>query len=83
MAPPVHPATAAEAAETARWSERKWVWIPDDKEGYVAGYVNRENDFEADDRSQVRRGASYSLSPPLVWYSNDFIDAFGIAGITE
>ena len=39
---------ASEAADTARFSERKWVWVPDEKEGYVAGYVNRENEIEAE-----------------------------------
>ena len=30
------------AAAQAEFNEKKWVWVPDDKEGYLAGWVVRE-----------------------------------------
>jgi myosin heavy chain 9/10/11/14 len=41
-------AAATEAARAAEFNEKKWVWVPDDKEGYVAGWVHKEeaNDGE-------------------------------------
>ena len=32
------------AAAQAEFNEKKWVWVPDDKEGYLAGWVVREED---------------------------------------
>ena len=32
------------AAAQAEFNEKKWVWVPDDKEGYMAGWVIREED---------------------------------------
>ena len=32
------------AAAQAEFNEKKWVWVPDDKEGYLAGWVAREED---------------------------------------
>ena len=32
------------AAAQAEFNEKKWVWVPDDKEGYLAAWVNREED---------------------------------------
>ncbi|GAA5854033.1 hypothetical protein JCM9279_003771 [Rhodotorula babjevae] len=28
----------------AQWSQRKWVWVPDDRNGYLAGWVVKDND---------------------------------------
>ena len=36
--------TARIAAAQAEFNEKKWVWVPDDKEGYLAGWVAREED---------------------------------------
>lgn len=33
---------ARAAALQAEFNEKKWVWVPDDKEGYLAGWVNKE-----------------------------------------
>lgn len=41
-------ATAVEAARTAEFNERKWVWVPDDKDGYVSGYVFKEDGNEGE-----------------------------------
>lgn len=38
-----HSAEAAKAAALqAEFNEKKWVWVPDDKEGYLSGWVTRE-----------------------------------------
>ncbi|ESK85274.1 myosin type ii heavy chain [Moniliophthora roreri MCA 2997] len=34
---------ARAAAQQAEFNEKKWVWVPDDKEGYLAGWVNKED----------------------------------------
>ena len=33
---------ARAAALQAEFNEKKWVWVPDAKEGYLAGWVNKE-----------------------------------------
>ncbi|KAF9036121.1 hypothetical protein BDZ89DRAFT_946679 [Hymenopellis radicata] len=33
---------ARAAAQQAEFNEKKWVWVPDEKEGYLAGWVNKE-----------------------------------------
>ena len=37
---------ARAAALQAEFNEKKWVWVPDEKEGYLAGWVSKE---EGDD----------------------------------
>ena len=40
---PSYSAEAARAAaEQAEFNEKKWVWVPDEREGYLAGWVIRE-----------------------------------------
>jgi len=39
---------ARSAAEQAEWNAKKWVWVPDIKEGYIAGYVNDEDEESAE-----------------------------------
>lgn len=31
-----------DAGAQAEWASKKWVWVPDDRLGYVAGYVVKE-----------------------------------------
>ncbi|KAF7356757.1 Myosin II heavy chain [Mycena venus] len=44
--PAPRPSESAEAAraaaQQAEFNEKKWVWVPDDKDGYLAGWVNKE-----------------------------------------
>ena len=44
--------SSAEAARTAalqaEFNEKKWVWVPDEKEGYLAGWVHREDQETAE-----------------------------------
>jgi myosin heavy chain 9/10/11/14 len=46
--PPPPPAQsvggARAAALQAEFNEKKWVWVPDEREGYLAGWVNKEED---------------------------------------
>lgn len=39
---------ARAAAQQAEFNEKKWVWVPDAKEGYLAGWVHREEDDAAE-----------------------------------
>ena len=39
---------ARSAALQAEFNEKKWVWVPDDKEGYLAGWVVKEEDDYGD-----------------------------------
>lgn len=42
---PSHSAEAARAAALqAEFNEKKWVWVPDDKDGYLAGWVVKEEE---------------------------------------
>ena len=46
--PAPRPSESAEAARAAalqaEFNEKKWVWVPDDKDGYLAGWVVKEED---------------------------------------
>lgn len=46
--PAPRPSQSAEAARAAalqaEFNEKKWVWVPDEKEGYLAGWVHKEED---------------------------------------
>jgi hypothetical protein len=39
--------TSRAAALQAEFNEKKWVWVPDAKEGYLAGWVNEEEEDAA------------------------------------
>lgn len=39
---------ARAAALQAEFNEKRWVWVPDTKEGYLAGWVNREEEDAAE-----------------------------------
>lgn len=40
--------SARDAALQAEFNEKKWVWVPDDKEGYLSGWVVNEEGEEGD-----------------------------------
>ena len=50
--PAPRPSQNAEAARAAalqaEFNEKKWVWVPDDKDGYLAGWVVKEEDDMGD-----------------------------------
>jgi len=62
--PAPRPSQSAEAAraaaQQAEFNEKKWVWVPDAKEGYLAGWVNREGE----DFAEVVMAAGGEVSPP-------------------
>ena len=39
---------ARAAAQQAEFNEKKWVWVPDIREGYLAGWVNKEEEESAE-----------------------------------
>jgi uncharacterized iron-regulated membrane protein len=39
---------ARAAAEQAEFNEKKWVWVPDEESGYLAGWVIEEDDDVAE-----------------------------------
>ena len=69
--PAPRPSQSAEAARAAaaqaEFNEKKWVWVPDDRDGYLAGWVVNEED----DVAQVVmaaggevRASSYTSAAP-------------------
>jgi myosin protein heavy chain len=36
-----------DAVAAATFNEKKWLWVPDAEQGYVAAYVTIENDLES------------------------------------
>ena len=50
--PAPRPSQGAEAARAAalqaEFNEKKWVWVPDDKDGYLARWVVKEEDDMGD-----------------------------------
>lgn len=50
--PAPRPSLSAEAARAAalqaEFNEKKWVWVPDEKDGYLAGWVHQEDDEMAE-----------------------------------
>ena len=46
--PAPRPSYSAEAARAAalqaEFNEKKWVWVPDEKDGYVSGWINKEEE---------------------------------------
>ncbi len=54
---------ARSAAEQAEWNAKKWVWVPDVKEGYIAGFVNSEDE----DSAEVVLDSGRQVSSPIQW----------------
>ncbi|THH09667.1 hypothetical protein EW145_g1839 [Phellinidium pouzarii] len=69
------------AAAQAEFNEKKWVWVPDDKEGYLAGWVIREEEEVGEvvmaSGGETRRLPLYALSkmnPPKFDRVDDIAD---------
>jgi len=69
------PSLSAEAARaavlTAEFNEKRWVWVPDEKEGYVVAWVMREH-YEIGDvmlvgGDEVRLSNMSSCSVPFAY----------------
>ncbi|KAF9070669.1 myosin II heavy chain, partial [Rhodocollybia butyracea] len=72
---------ARAAAATQEFNEKKWVWVPDDKEGYLAGWVHNEDgefgDIIMAAGGEVRRVPLFTLSkmnPPKFDRVDDIAD---------
>ncbi|KAM6494922.1 myosin type-2 heavy chain 2 [Amanita muscaria] len=72
---------ARAAAQQAEFNEKKWVWVPDAKEGYLAGWVNREEEEVAEvvmaASAEIRRvpfDALFKMNPPKFDRVEDIAD---------
>ncbi|KAJ4474099.1 nonmuscle myosin heavy chain b [Lentinula edodes] len=72
---------ARAAAAQAEFNEKKWVWVPDDKEGYLAGWVHNEDGEYGDiimaAGGEIRRVPLFTLSkmnPPKFDRVDDIAD---------
>ncbi|OAX41215.1 hypothetical protein K503DRAFT_848546 [Rhizopogon vinicolor AM-OR11-026] len=83
--PAPRPSLSAEAARSAalqaEFNEKKWVWVPDEKDGYLAGWVHQEDDEIAEiimsSGGEIRRVPLYALSkmnPPKFDRVDDIAD---------
>ncbi|KAG5653772.1 hypothetical protein H0H81_010613 [Sphagnurus paluster] len=83
--PAPRPSQSAEAAraaaQQAEFNEKKWVWVPDAKEGYLAGWVNREEEDAAEvimaaggDFRRVPFEALFKMNPPKFDRVEDIAD---------
>ncbi|KAH7919841.1 nonmuscle myosin heavy chain b [Leucogyrophana mollusca] len=84
MAAP-RPSQSAEAARAAalqaEFNEKRWVWVPDEKEGYLAGWVHQEDNETGEivmsAGGEIRRVPLYALSkmnPPKFDRVDDIAD---------
>ena len=66
--------TSRSAALQAEFNEKKWVWVPDAREGYLAGWVNEEEE----DAAQVimAAGGEVTLFESLEICSTDKCNSF-------
>lgn len=62
--------TARAAAQQAEFNEKKWVWVPDIREGYLAGWVNKEEEDAAE--VVMAAGGEVRLPHLFVNYRNFF-----------
>ncbi|KAF8234482.1 myosin II heavy chain, partial [Tricholoma matsutake] len=72
---------ARAAAQQAEFNEKKWVWVPDAKEGYLAGWVHREEDDAAEvimaaggEFRRVPFGSLFKMNPPKFDRVEDIAD---------
>ncbi|TFK47329.1 nonmuscle myosin heavy chain b [Heliocybe sulcata] len=83
--PPARISQGAEAARAAalqaEFNEKKWVWVPDEKEGYLAGWVVNEQEDMGEivmaSGGEIRRVPLYALSkmnPPKFDRVDDIAD---------
>ncbi|KAF8958407.1 myosin II heavy chain [Flammula alnicola] len=72
---------ARSAAQQAEFNEKKWVWVPDIREGYLAGWVNREEEDSAEvimaaggEFRKVRFEELFKMNPPKFDRVEDIAD---------
>ncbi|CAG7850212.1 Myosin heavy chain, non-muscle AltName: Full=Myosin II; AltName: Full=Non-muscle MHC; AltName: Full=Zipper protein [Serendipita indica DSM 11827] len=72
---------ARAAAEQAEFNEKKWVWVPDEENGYIAGWVIEENEESAEvvmaaggDTRTISLNALSKMNPPKFDRVDDIAD---------
>ncbi|KDR70292.1 hypothetical protein GALMADRAFT_128012 [Galerina marginata CBS 339.88] len=72
---------ARAAAQQAEFNEKKWVWVPDIREGYLAGWVNNEEEDAAEvimaaggEFRRVRFEELFKMNPPKFDRVEDIAD---------
>uniref|UniRef100_A0A8H8CJM1 Nonmuscle myosin heavy chain b n=1 Tax=Psilocybe cubensis TaxID=181762 RepID=A0A8H8CJM1_PSICU len=72
---------ARAAAQQAEFNEKKWVWVPDIREGYLAGWVNKEEEDSAEvimaaggEFRKVRFEELFKMNPPKFDRVEDIAD---------
>ncbi|KAG2004634.1 nonmuscle myosin heavy chain b [Coprinopsis cinerea AmutBmut pab1-1] len=72
---------ARAAAAQAEFNEKKWVWVPDAKEGYLAGWVNQEEEDAAEvvmaSGGEIRKvpfDSLFKMNPPKFDRVEDIAD---------
>ena len=67
---------AKAAAAQAEFNEKKWVWVPDAKEGYLAGWVNKE--VEEEDAAEVIMASGGEVCLFTVQHTHGFRSSWNI-----
>ncbi|KAF8191360.1 nonmuscle myosin heavy chain b [Pholiota molesta] len=67
------PEAARAAAQQAEFNEKKWVWVPDIREGYLAGWVNKEEEDSAE-VVMASGGELFKMNPPKFDRVEDIAD---------
>lgn len=64
---------ARAAALQAEFNEKKWVWVPDEKEGYLAGWVHQEDQEIAEIIMSLGGEVDVLIAalPPLLTFRSD------------
>ncbi|PVF93304.1 hypothetical protein CPB86DRAFT_715734 [Serendipita vermifera] len=69
------------AAEQAEFNEKKWVWVPDEESGYLAGWVIEEDDDTAEvmmaaggETRRISLNALSKMNPPKFDRVDDIAD---------
>ncbi|GAA5863922.1 hypothetical protein JCM8547_005281 [Rhodosporidiobolus lusitaniae] len=74
---------AQDAAQLAQWNQHKWVWVSDAREGYVAGWVVKEEQeggvstvalSSGEETRQVETDLLTRLNPPTFDGADDIAD---------
>ncbi|GAA5937074.1 myosin 1 [Sporobolomyces koalae] len=72
---------AKDAAELAAWNSKKWVWVPDERQGYVAGWIVKEEDGistvameTGDEIRQIETDLVSRVNPPTFEGAEDIAD---------
>ncbi|KAI9596469.1 P-loop containing nucleoside triphosphate hydrolase protein [Syncephalis fuscata] len=77
---PLSDQASQDAVAMAAFAEKRWVWVEDKREGYIAGYITRENGEEVDvqlNNDELRRvhiNQTEKMNPPKFDKVEDMAD---------